>query len=228
MPATPALSGTKNAYYTLLILTGALNARPPESVLRQKNSDWERTMNSKTWAIAVGIGLLVSLDLKVSAIPLNFDFNGGDITAVGGLSIISAGGGSYTATSGYVDISGGAYPGDYDLVANPAGTGLAISPLGFFAYDDLYFPNQPAAFLDYFGLLFKNPANNFEVKLWGVGDSTYYMMGASPAGFVDWGTDAGFKPNSADPSSIPDGGRTIAMLGMSLLILRWMRGMRTA
>jgi len=172
----------------------------------------------------MAVGLLLSLNLKVSAVPFNFTFNGGDITAVGGLSMISNGDGSFTATSGYIDVSGGAYPGDYNLVSNPTGTGLAISPLRFLAYDDQYFPNQPAALLDYFGLLFANPAGNLEVKLWGIGNSTYYIIAASPAGPVNSGTDA--DVSFASPA--PDGGLTAAMLGMGLLGLGWMRGTRTA
>ena len=177
-------------------------------------------MNFKTWKILAVVGLLFSLNLKVGAVPVNFDFSGGDITATGELSMIANGDGSYTATSGHIDISGGAYPGDYNLVFNPNGTSMATSPLGFFPFDNQFFPAHAESLLDVCGLLFNNPTGDFEVNLWGIGDSTYYIMGASPAGFPDWGTDADV--------TTPDGGLTAAMLGMGLLGLGWMRGIRTA
>lgn len=186
---------------------------------KQKLEQEPKNMKKVQLAIlAAALGL--ATQAFANSITDYFTLTGTDVTGHGSFTATENPDGSYTATSGYLDLTGGVYAwGNYNLVANPNGTSVAGSPIDLanpgqgvgFMYDNQYFPSQPGALLDSNGLLFNNLAGNFEVNIWGNGNNSYEVMRGYPNGYGypdTWGASVSF--------TVPDGGSTVALLGLAL------------
>lgn len=156
---------------------------------------------------------------QVSAVSFTFEYvaNDGSVLAVGSGNAADLGGGAYLATSGSVTITDTTIPGlngTYTLM--PGGPSAFYSPSGYFIVDNLILPSQAAAgyVFDNDGLLFGNPLlPNTEVNIFGNGGMTVYSAYGN-TGENKYGTLT---------VTVPDGGTTVAMLGLGMLALNWVR-----
>jgi hypothetical protein len=114
------------------------------------------------------------------------------------------GDGSFLATSGAGSVSGAPNSGFLTLFPT---TGPAFSPSGFFIFNDLIYPGQPAV-VDVDGLLFNLP-NNLEVNLFNNGspNNPQYL-------YYD---NTGFNvPVQMEVTAVPEPA-SLALLGMGIL-----------
>lgn len=170
----------------------------------------------KLYQIIIGGCALLAVSAataKADNIPFSYTgiYNGESITASGDLTLVANGSGSYTATSGYVDVTGAGYPfaGDYSLYANTGAPGATYSPSGHFIFDDLVYlannaPNTGGGFIDTDGLLFSG--NGIEINIWGNGGLSYTYDDNK----------LGDPITTTGTFTVPDGGSTVALLGLAL------------
>lgn len=99
-------------------------------------------------------------------------------SAWGKLTATANGDGTYTAVSGFMDVTHGFdAPGTYSLIGNPNAPGFATSPSGYFYYDDQLLPSQnPSITVD--GLLFggTTPTSATEINLYSNGAGAAYTI----------------------------------------------------
>ena len=179
-------------------------------------------MKSKLSLLVFTALLLLTRVGPVEAVPINFSFafNGsqaGDSNVVGSVFAIDNGNGTYSATSGYITISGTTYP----LYPNPSPPGFQLSPLGAFNYNDLiYLPPSSGyaanGYFDPYGLLFTTGTQ--EVNLWGNGPNAPYTLytGLNAGNYPI--ADALVISFQADSSPVPEPG-SILLLGTGLACL---------
>jgi hypothetical protein len=143
-----------------------------------------------------------------------YSFSGPGVSGFGTLSAVANGDGTYTAISdpGVVTSTDlGTLP--MNLITNPSPTGLALSPSGFFLYDDQLAPSaNPMLTLG--GLLFSAGGAEINVYSNGPGAYTYYESN-------------GFNvPVNFTLTPVPEPSRLFALsglLGMGLIGLVWRR-----
>lgn len=132
-------------------------------------------MKKKLNLLFVWIALLtVSSLAAASQDSFNFSFKDGNVSGLGTLYGTFENSGSWLLTSGNGTFNDGVNSGTISLILNPSGPSYsAISPSGYFVYDDQLFPFfGPSQLVDEDGLLFS--FNGVELNLW--------QTGASPGG----------------------------------------------
>jgi hypothetical protein len=159
--------------------------------------------------ILVASALLIGSQARANMYEITFTQTDGPTTAIGQIDVV----GGY-AVSGYLDVTGGAGIGTYDL-ASSVGSTPTNAPSGIFNYtSDVYIGLDP--FLpSWGGLLWA--AGTDEMNMWSNGDGSYSL----------WGNiGGGYNPSAigtATLSAVPESGATIAMLGGVLLCLAALR-----
>src|SRR5262249_26897202 len=127
---------------------------------------------------------------------------GGPTTASGMIDVV---GGS--AISGFIDVLGGPNSGIYSFIL---GSGIFTSPSGAFIVDNAVFPGSDP-FLGTWGLVFRS--GGIEFNLWG-----NHPVGSPGAYNLD-GWNGVYAPEALGTATltlVPDGGPTVALLGIAL------------
>ncbi len=143
----------------------------------------------------------------------------GSLFATGNHSV--AGMLTLTGTNGYAPL------GVYTLL--PAGPGYTVSPSGYWAVDNLIYPNNDAfgaatSYVDNYGLLFGNGVD--EINIWGNGGATNYTFGTSgPNGFWYDGGGTGTFTLTLVASPVPEPASVAvwSLLGMCIAGWSWRR-----
>jgi hypothetical protein len=133
----------------------------------------------KKFSLAM-VAMAIALVFTQAATAQNYDFtfNGGSITASGELYAPGTFGVTPgNATSGNIIVSGDPnLTGTGTLFANPNGPGVeALSPSGFFVYDDTLYPGQDPS-IDNGGLLFIDNGNFLEINIYSNGSGAQYTL----------------------------------------------------
>jgi hypothetical protein len=171
--------------------------------------------------IRFGLALALALFLGASANAGEmYDFTYSDlngVSAAGSVCTVDLGNGSSHATSGYLNITGGAAAGHYLLV--PGGPGLFGVP-GFTVDNVVYPASDP--FLDVWGLAFVSGSGVYS-NMWGNSPGNYSLYANDGSSYIlasDGGTgtiaDAG--PCVPEPTGITLA--AIGIAGVSLVALR--------
>ena len=172
----------------------------------------------KKFSLALlAIATALAISTVASAQP-NYDFtytsNDNSVVASGVLyAVATATPGVLLATSGNIIVTDtyNSLTSTGTLISNPNAPGTSCSPTGYFFYDDLLMPSQNPLITNA-GLLF---SNSIEINLFsnGPGPGTYQIYGNNGAND---------KGNFA-LTQVPDGGTTLALLGLAIAGLAGLR-----
>lgn len=130
------------------------------------------------------VALSVLAGLPASVLAENFDFTytgSAGVSAFGSLTATSNGDGTFTATSGFITVTGGAVMGTWNLVTNPGGTAASLSPFAMFIFDNQLLPVADPK-LTTSGLLFSDGI--VEVNIWGNSPGSYSHWEAMGGGYA--------------------------------------------
>lgn len=144
-----------------------------------------------------------------------FDFRSDMVCATGVISGLMGQDGWVSIYAGELTVQNGAYAGSYDLIANPNGSSYAISPLGYFIYDNRVAPSAQTS-MNVYGLLFG--AGGLEINIWGNGDNNPYTFYARD------GSTIFSRGGDFVLSSVPaPAGLALACIGVALSLRRRFR-----
>jgi len=180
-------------------------------------------------------GLLVG-PVATRADTINLDFSytddyglvSGDATL--DATLISPG--VYFANSGSLDLTAPAadgVAGIYQLISTPAASNPLYSPTGLFVYDEFVLPGSDPAGANFGVLAFGAPGDAVNFFSYGPGDyavySSYTVADNDPESYSPPGTVAATRLLEI-PDPVPDGGMTVALLGLSLVGLAGAEALR--
>jgi hypothetical protein len=178
-------------------------------------------------AILIGVG-------AVPALAQNYDFTFTDsaYSAQGILVTTNEGGGVYLATS-VIDGTLTYLGQTFDLTLVPAGNDARDSGgTDFFGQDNLLYPNSPTELLTTDFLSFQATAPGLgtsNVGIWANGGSDYgiqtsWILAGAPLGTPGWISGSGlFTGGTFTLTYVPDGGTTLALLGLAIAGLAGLR-----
>jgi hypothetical protein len=131
-------------------------------------------------------------------------------------------------TSGSITVTGGALPGTFSLDSDPGNAVTSVRSLGGddSIFDNIYTGTDPA--FDNNGLGFSTPLTspghaNYVVNPWGNGPGNYTLYEAGNSSPGQGRVYAIYNGSGSVVESVPDGGLTIAMLGMGVAGLAFIR-----
>jgi len=131
----------------------------------------EDNLMKKLLLAAVAAAGLAGLSNPASAAVFDFSYSGGGVSGSGSLTANLIAPGEYAAIDGTDTVTGGGINGTWSLFPNPNSQSAAISPTGFFRYDNLLFPDSDPL-VDNAGLLFTNGALG-EINVFSNGSGAY-------------------------------------------------------
>lgn len=126
----------------------------------------------------MAVALVISVQARASLFDITFTSNDGSTIGSGWISGTPDGGGVYTATGGSFEITGNPAFSQlpYSLIPNPSAPNAALSPSGFFIYDNQVLTGQNP-FLSNPGLLFGGSGDGVEINLFSNGPSSPIPVG---------------------------------------------------
>ena len=176
---------------------------------------------------------VIALLSGLGAVPafaqnFNFTFTDSAYSAQGILVTTNEGGGAYLATS-VIDGTITYLGQSFDLTLVPAGTARDSGGTDFFGQDSLLYPNSPTQLLTANGLIFQATAPGLgtsDVGIWANGPSDYiiqtsWILAGAPLGTPAWVSNP--SGGTFTLSAVPDGGTTLALLGLAVAGLAGLR-----
>lgn len=173
-------------------------------------------MKNRFHLVTAGLAILLGFAMQANANTISFTYTGSSLNptlaASGSLDLLFISGNEYTITAGTITIAGDTVSGDNGSYAILPGN-FFPSPLGAFNADNKFFlPADPS--LNNWGALFS--ASGKEVNLFGNGPGNYSLYVYS--------NESGYSTSDQGGNfNVPDGGLSIAMLGLAmggLVVLR--------